>query len=84
MWTDYVPYMFQTMERLGQVDTVYRLAENEQNWRAVGRLDRPRSHHASVPVPGGRVFIFGDPYVASRAEIWSNSTAQSRELSGQF
>ena len=76
--------LLSNQKRLGQVDTVYRLAENEQNWKAIGRLDRPRSHHASVPVPGGRVFIFGDPYVASRAEIWSNSTVNSRELSGQF
>lgn len=66
--------------RLGQVDTVYKLG-GDNNWKSIGRLNRPRSHHASVPLPNGNVFVFGDPYVSSQAELWSNSTTTSQGLS---
>ena len=59
-------------KRLGQVDTVYHLGRDADKWTSISRLGRPRSHHASVLLPTNQVFVFGDPYVASKAEIWSS------------
>ena len=70
-------------KRLGQVDTVYHLGRDADTWTSISRLGRPRSHHASVLLPTNQVFVFGDPYVASKAEIWS-STGKHELATGKF
>ena len=72
-----------TQKRLGQVDTVYHLGRNAEKWTSISRLGRPRSHHASVLLPNNQVFVFGDPYVASKAEIWSEES-QTELATGTF
>jgi len=66
---------------LGQVDTVYKLGADSDVWKSVGRLYNPRSHHASVALPNGGVFVFGDPYVRSEAEVFRNGTSTQLTVS---
>ena len=65
---------------MGQSAQVYRLAKNAIKWTTMPPLLRPRSHHASVALANGGIFLVGDPYSVAPVQIYANN--QTETLSG--
>ena len=65
---------------MGQSPQVYMLGKDAEKWSTMPPLMRPRSHHASVALPNGGIFIVGDGFTFSPVQIYRNN--QTETLSG--